>query len=144
MGHKSYTLEKFKEIKDLLGVTVLQTSLFDKTPQEIYELYKKRWKIETYFNYFKNSADYNALHLPDYYKMQGLAFIMLIEALIYHDFLAAMKEVKGKTIRDALLDARTIKIHKQKDSWQICNCKKSILTLFEQLNTPMALELLPT
>ena len=144
LGHKSYTLEKFEEIKDLLGVTVLQTSIFNKPPQEIYELYKRRWKIETYFNYFKNTADYNALHLPDYYKMQGLSFIMLIEALIYHDFQAAMKEVKGKTIRDALLDARTIKIHKRKDSWQTCNCKKSILTLFEQLNTPMAVDLLPT
>ena len=144
LGHKSYTLEKYNEIKDLLGVTVLQTSIFDKTPQEIYELYKKRWKIETYFNYFKNSADYNALHLPDYYKMQGLAFIMLVEALIYHDFQSAMKEIKGKTIRDALLDARTIKIHKRKDSWQICNCKKSILTLFEQLHTPMSVDLPPT
>ena len=144
LGHKSYTLEKFEEIKDLLGVTVLQTSLFDKTPQEIYELYKRRWKIETYFNYFKNSADYNALHIPDYYKMQGLAFIMLVEALIYHDFKEAMKSVKGKTIRDALLDARSIKIHKRKDSWQICNCKKAILTLFEQLNTTMAVDLPPT
>ncbi len=144
LGHISYTLEKFEEIKDLFGVTVLQTNLFEKTPQEIYKLYKKRWKIETYFNYFKNTADYNALHLPDYYKMQGLAFIMLVEALIYHDFQNAMKDVKGKTIRDCLLDARMIKIHKRKDTWQICNCKKSILNLFEQLNTQMAVELLPT
>ena len=144
LGHKSYTIEKFEEIKDLLGVTVLQTSVFDKTPQEIYELYKKRWKIETYFNYFKNSADYNTLHLPDYYKMQGLAFIMLVEALIYHDFQEAMKAVQGKSIRCALLDARTVKIHKRKDSWQICNCKKSILNLFEQLNTKMSADVLPT
>lgn len=125
---------------------VLQTSLFDKTAEEIYELYKKRSKKETYFNYLKNTADYNALHLPDYYKIQDLAFIMLVEALIYHDFQTAVKEVKGKSIRDCLLDARTIKIHKRKDdyNWQICNCKKSILSLFEQLHTPMTVESLPT
>ena len=144
LGHKSYTMEKYEEIKDLLGVTVLQTNLFEKTPQEIYELYKKRWKIETYFNYFKNSADYSALHLPDYYKTQGLAFIMLIEALIYHDVQNAMKSIKGRTIRDCLLDARTIKIHLRKETWQICNCKKSILNLFEQLHTPMVVEVPPT
>ena len=146
LGHASYTLEKFEEIKDLLGVTVLQTNLYDKTPQEIYELYKKRWKIETYFNYFKNTADYNALHLPDYYKTQGLAFIMLVEALVHHDFQESLKasELKGKTIRDCLLDARLIKIHKRNDTWQICNAKKSVLALFEQLHTPMTVELTHT
>ena len=146
LGHPSYTPEKFEEAKDLLGVTVLQTNLYDKTPQEIYELYKKRWKIETYFNYFKNTADYNALHLPDYYKTQGLAFIMLVEALVYHDFQEELKasEVKGKTIRDCLLDARFIKIHKRNDAWQICNTKRSVITLFNQLHTPMAVDAAPT
>ena len=121
LGHPSYSLEKFEELKELLGVTVLQTNLYDKTPQEFYELYQKRWRIETYFNYFKNTADYNALHLPDYYKTQGLAFIMLVEALVHHDFQEALKasELKGKTIRECLLDARLIKIHKRNDTWQI-------------------------
>ena len=146
LGHPSYTLEKFEEMKDLLGVTVLQTSLYDKAPQEIYELYKKRWKIETYFNYFKNTADYNALHLPDFYKTQGLAFIMLVEALVHHDFQEALKasEAKGKTIRDCLLDARLIKIHHRNNTWQICNAKRSVLTLFDQLHTPMAVVAVPT
>jgi len=137
-GHKSYTKEKFNEIKDLLGVTVLQTSLFDKTPQNIYKLYKNRWRIETYYNYFKNTVDCNTLHLQDYYKTQGLSFIMLVEALIYREFKEASKAVKGKNIRECLLDARMLKLHKRGGTWNICNSKKSLLTLFEQLNTPMS------
>ena len=140
-GHESYTLEKFNEVKDLLGVTVLQTSLFNKTPQEIYKLYKNRWKIETYYNYFKNNVDCNTLHFQDYYKTQGLSFIMLVEALIYREFKEAAASVKGKNVRECLFDARMIKIHKRGDAWQICNCKKSLRTLFEQLNTPMAISL---
>lgn len=136
-GHSSYTIEKFNTIKDLLGVTVLQTSIFDKTPQEIYRLYKNRWRIETYYNYFKNTVDCNTLHMQDYYKTQGLSFIMLVEALIYREFKEAAAAVKGKNIRECLLDARMIKIHKRGDTWQVCNCKRSLLNLFEQLKTPM-------
>ena len=137
-GHPSYTMEKFEKMKDLLGVTVIQTNLMTKTPQEIYTLYKRRWKIETYYNYFKNSVDCNTLHLQDYYKTQGLAFIMLIEALIYKDFKEAAAQVDGKSIREILLDSRMIKIHKRNDKWVVCNCKKSLITLFKKLNTPMA------
>jgi IS4 transposase len=34
-----------------MGVIVLQTSISDKSPQEIYTLYKKRWQIETFYDY---------------------------------------------------------------------------------------------
>ena len=37
-----------------MGVTVLQTSLEEKTPEEIYCLYKKRWKLETFYSYIAN------------------------------------------------------------------------------------------
>lgn len=137
LGHESYTMERFNKIKDLLGVTVLQTSLFDKTPMEIYKLYKNRWKIETYYNYFKNTVDCNTLHLQDYYKTQGLSFIMLIEALIYREFKAAALNVKGKSVRECLLDARMLKIHKRAGCWRICNCKNSLKCLFQLLNTPL-------
>lgn len=38
----------------------------DKTAEEIYTLYKKRWTIETFYNYFKNKAGYAAIHEEDY------------------------------------------------------------------------------
>ena len=53
-GNKPYTAEGFEKYRHYMGVTVLQTSSRDKGAEEIYTLYKKRWTIETFYNYFKN------------------------------------------------------------------------------------------
>jgi transposase len=139
-GDKAYTEERFEKMKDFMGVTVLQTSLTKQTPQEVYELYKKRWIIETYYNYFKNKADCNSLYLNDYYKTQGLAFIMLVSALIHKNFEDAVAGVKGKSVQDCLLEARMVKANKRREHWIACNCKSSQQTLFKLLNTNMTVE----
>ncbi|MDW7657627.1 MAG: transposase [Bacillota bacterium] len=141
MGDKAYTQEGFDKLKDFMGVIVLQTSIMGKTPQEIYELYKKRWTIETYYHYFKNKADYGSLYQQDYYKTQGLAFIMLVSSLIHKEFEDAVKAVKGKSAQDCLLDARMVKADKRRGVWTVCNCRKKQVELFESLNTKLAVEI---
>ena len=141
MGDKAYTQAKFDKLKDFMGVMVMQTSIMDKSPQEIFEIYKKRWTIETYFNYFKNKADCSALHQQDYYKTQGLAFIMLVSALIHREFEKAVKSVKGKSVQDCLLDARMIKATKRRGVWTVSNCRKKQIDLFAALNTNLAVEI---
>lgn len=140
LGEKAYTEERFKMLKDFMGVIVLQTSLENKIPEEIYALYKKRWQIETFYNYFKNKADYNTLALPDYYKTEGLAFIMLVSSLIYKEFQEAVSAIKGKSVQDCLLDGRMLKINKRHGKWVVCNCKKKQMELFRQLNTKLSVE----
>lgn len=137
-GNPSYGMENFEKLKDYMGVTVLQTSLTDKTPQQVFELYKKRWTIETFYNYFKNKANYAALHEEDYYKTQGLAFIMLVSALIHREVESATKQVKGKTLQDCLLDARMVKTNKRYGVWTVTNCLKKQVELFQKLNTPLS------
>ena len=136
-GDKSYTQEGFEKAKYYMGVTVLQTSLEGKTPQEIYELYKKRWTIETFYNYFKNKAGYNSLYVEDYYKTQGLAFIMLVAALIHQEVETAVAELDGKSVTTCLLEARMIKAHKRHGQWTVCNCLKKQVELFKRMNTPL-------
>lgn len=136
-GNDSYTMESFERVKDYMGVAVLQTSLKDKTPQEIYELYKKRWSIETFYDYFKNKANYVALHEENYYKTQGLAFIMLVSALIHQEVEKATKQVKGKTLQDCLLEARMVKANKRHGVWTVTNCLKKQIELFRVLNAPL-------
>ena len=136
-GDKSYTREGFEKAKYYMGVTVLQTSLEDKTPQEVYELYKKRWTIETFYNYFKNKAGYNSLYVEDYYKTQGLAFIMLVAALIHQEVEAAAAELDGKSVTTCLLEARMVKAHKRHGQWTVCNCLKKQVELFKKMNTPL-------
>lgn len=134
-GDASYTKENFDKLKYFMGVTVLQTSLEEHTPEEIYSLYKKRWQIETFYNYFKNKANYCSLHEQDYYKTQGLAFIMLVSALIHQEFEAACRSIKGRTSQTCLLEARMVKAHKRHNTWVVCNLLKKQSELFKLLNT---------
>ena len=136
-GDKSYTNEGFQKAKYYMGVTVLQTSLENASPEEVYTLYKKRWTIETFYNYFKNKAGYNSLYAEDYYKTQGLAFIMLVSALIHQEMEAAVADIGGKTVSTCLLESRMVKAHKRHDNWTVCNCLKKQLELFKQLNTSL-------
>lgn len=137
LGDKSYTEEGFIKVKYFMGVTVLQTNLEDKNPEEIYELYKKRWTIETYYNYFKNKAGYNSIHAEDYYKTQGLAFVMLVSGLIHEEMDKAVKNMNGKNVETCLLEARMVKANKRHNTWCVCNCLKKQMELFQQLNTPL-------
>ena len=141
LGDKNYTNESLMEMKDLMGVTVLQTSLTSESPEEIYTLYKKRWSIETFYNYFKNRADYNTLYQQDYYKTQGLAFIMLVSALIFQEFECAAKAVPGKSVQDCLLAARMLKADKRSNTWVVSNCRKKVKDLFCALHTDLIVAL---
>ena len=86
---------------------------------------------------WKNKANYTSLHAEDYYKTQGLAFIMLVAALIHQEVEKASKEIDGKSLDDCLLDARMVKAHKRHGTWKLCNCLKKQVTLFKQLNTEL-------
>lgn len=137
-GKQGNTQEGLEKNRDFFGVYILQTNLKNRTPSEIFGLYKKRWKIETFYNYFKNGADYNALYTRDYYKTQGLSFIMLISSLIHHELAVSTKKIKNKTTHECLLDARMIKINKRNGVWIPANCKAAIADLFRSLDTPLS------
>jgi len=123
-----YTEEKFYEVKEYFGLFVLATNT-NKTAEEVYALYKQRWKIETYFNYLKNKLNYQAINLEDYYKTQGLAFIMLVVSLIHQEMQIVVKQIKSRTIDDCLLESRFLKLHKQNNKWGPTNVKKGLQEL---------------
>ena len=128
-----YTIERYNEVKEFFGVIVLETNL-NVTSEEIFKYYKKRWKIETFFNYFKNNVDINSLGLNDYYITQGMGFIMLITGQIYEELKKAVKNVKSKNVDDCLLECRFAKLNKIDNIWKVSNAKKKLRELLEQLN----------
>jgi transposase len=136
-----YTMESYIEKKDSFGSIVLESNL-DKTPEEIYRLYKKRWVIETFYDYYKNRLDVNAIHLNDYYKTQGLSFIMLITSLIYSEVSKNLKEAKIKeSVQTILLNARFLKLHKDyKGIWKVENINQKHLEIFQAFNLNVSLE----
>ena len=130
-----YTMDSYLEKKDEFGTIVLETN-YDKSAEEIYRLYKKRWHIETFYDYYKNRLDVNTLCLNNYYKTQGLSFIMLISSLIYSSFKKALKDKKIKESPESiLLDARFLKLHKSTSTkWIVENINSKHLEIFEKFN----------
>ena len=131
-GRKGFSMEEYRRINPYFGVIVLQTNLSE-PPSRVYSSYKNRWQIETFYNYFKNDIDYNALGIQDYYMTQGLAFIMLVAGLIHREMTEATRDMKI-SINDCLLSGRFIKAHKKHGKWQVTNVKKRYIELFKTLN----------
>ena len=129
-----YSMESYLEMKDRFGTIILESNL-DKSSEEIYKLYKRRWSIETFYDYYKNRLDVNALHLNDYYKTQGLSFIMLIASLIYSSFKEALNKNKIKESPESLLiNARYLKLHKSSNKkWNVENINSKHLEIFNKL-----------
>ena len=91
----------------------------------------------TFYDYFKNRLGCKSLGQQDYYKTQGLAFLMLVEALIHHEFEEASRAVQGFSVQDCLLQARMVKADKRYGSWCVANCIPRQQKLFKKLNTPV-------
>lgn len=129
-----YTKENYAKYKNNFGLLVLETSLINLSAKEIYELYKKRWKIETYYNFLKNDIDFNELRQSDYYIIQGLSFIFLIVGLIHHEMRTACKNIKGKTINDILLEARYLKLNTRNNIKSYSSIPAKTKELLNKLN----------
>jgi len=139
-GKESYTMEKYEQIKDFFGVYVLRTNDMTMEAEDVFAWYKKRWCIETFYNYFKNDADCSAFYQHDYCKIQGLSFVLMISSLIHSSVQKKILELKKTTsVKDMILNARLVKIHKRKDSWVCTNCKSKVQEMLELLNVPLSL-----
>lgn len=139
-GDKGYTQEKFDELSPLMAVQVLQTSIPGKAcdAEGVYGLYKRRWTVETYFDYFANGQDCHTLCQQDYHRLQGLAFVMLVSGLIHREVAEAVEESGlGMSVSDVLLDARAVKANLRVGTWTVTNCKRKRLKVFEALHTPL-------
>ena len=133
---QKYSMEEYEKLKDFFGVIILQSNL-EISSKEIYVYYKKRWTIETFFNYFKNRVDINNLGLSDYYATQGMCFIMLIVGLIYHDMKDVAKVIRGKSIDDLILETKFIKLNKKGTKWCVSNARKELQVLMGKLNVDL-------
>lgn len=133
-GEKGFSQEEFEKVKDYFGLIVLETNCMDKSIEEIYCLYKKRWRIETFFDYFKNTSNIESLYEQDYYKLQGMSFIMLIYGLIHSEMKKVVSKQKGKNINDCLIEGRFVKIHKSNGKWSMYNVKKERKKFLDSMN----------
>ena len=134
LGRSGYTQEKFEQSKEVFGVYVLQSNSA-KSAEEVFAGHKKRWGIETFYQYLKNSADFNDLMIQDYYSEQGLSFIMLITGQIRQKMIDAVKKLNNNAIstHDILLMARCMKMERRGNSWNLKNARKRDLQILKKL-----------
>jgi transposase len=137
-GRKGYTEGGFAAAEPFFGVIVLQTSLADATAEQVWDHYKRRWTIETYYDWLKNGMGLQGLYQRDYCRAQGLAFVCLVASLVRKALSDLVKsELPGRTVDEVLLDARLVKAHLRHGSWGCCNCKGSVRELFSKLGVPL-------
>ena len=134
LGKDGYTLEKLEQSKEFFGVYVLQSNAA-LSAEEVFARYKKRWGIETLYQYLKNKGDFNDLMLQDYYKEQGFAFITLVTAQIHQKMLTAVKALNDRTlsVHDVLLMARCLKMEHRGNNWKLKNARKRDLQILERM-----------
>lgn len=107
-GKAGYTKEGYQSQKDDFGVIVLKSNL-KKDAKELYELYKSRWSIETYYDRLKNGIHFEALNLDDYATIQGLAFVLMVASRIDAKIAAAARKAK-KTRKELIQLMRYLKL----------------------------------
>ena len=134
LGKAGYTPDGYEKAKEFFGVYVLQTSS-KKKAEAIFTDYKKRWGIETFYQYLKNSADFNNLMMQDYYKEQGFSFIMLITGQIHQQIIDAVKLLNDNTmsVSDVLLMAKFMKLELKGSTWNLKNTRKRDLQILEKM-----------
>lgn len=135
LGKSGYTQDGFKASKDFFGVYVLRTNGVQ-GHEWTFCNYKKRWGIETFYQYVANVGDFNDLMVQDYYKEQGMAFVLLVAGQIHHKVIEAVKGLSCSTIstRDILLMARRMKIERRGNFWLLKNTRKKDLEIFTKMN----------
>lgn len=139
-GDGGYTEEGLARLAPYMGVYVLQTSLpaSERDAAAVFGLYKGRWRVETYFDYFKNGQDGSALCQQGYYKQQGLAFEMLVSGLVACEVGEAVaKSGLGMSVPDVLMDARAAKADRVGGAWVVNNCLKKRDERFKRLGVAM-------
>ena len=106
-----------------------------KSAEQVFGGFKKRWGIETFYQYLKNVADFNDLMIQDYYKEQGLSFIMLITGQIHQKMIAAVRKLDNNSIsvHDILLMSRCMKMERRGNNWNLKNARKRDLEILKQL-----------
>ena len=124
-GKSGYTEEGLVENELFFGLFLLETNDFDLSAEEVFCHYKDRWSIETYYNYVRNDADFNALYQQDYFCMQGLSFIVTVAGMIYHDIKRVVDESK-LSVKEIMREMKKLKITLNGNKWVVGNKIKSV------------------
>ena len=147
IGIKSdHTQENLDKIKDSFGIIVMRTNLSkdDHPARVVYLKYKRRWNIETHYNFVDNIAKFVNLKTENYYVMQGIAFLVLIVGQIKGHFYKKLRDsssayVKSLSLSECLAKAARTKFSQHSDkTWHTNPTSKKHMEIFHEMGVDIA------
>lgn len=130
-GKKGYNQEKYEKAEKTFG-TITVICDYEMNPEDVFNAYKKRWSIETFYNYLKNRLGFEALHCQDYYIEQGLSFIILLTSNLHYELTKKLM-FHENNLDHVLLDLKAIRLRNNNGVWQTTASSKKRLSTYSDL-----------
>lgn len=130
------SIKEFHKIAHTFGTFSILTNLSEKTPLEIYELYKSRMEVETAFDAFKNTLQADRTYMQNDQSLEGWMFINYLALLAYWRILKLLvsKELLSKvSIKDLLIHLSYIKKIRINGEWHQAEVTNKTKKLFAKL-----------
>ena len=141
----AHTEEKLAQLGPQFGIIILRTNYpqSSRIESKSYHKYKRRWGIETHYNFVENTIHFCGLHESDYTAMQGLAFLTTTFGQIKSAFVKKMRAsspyVKNMSIRECLAKAGRLKLSQHKDKkWYVAVTVKKTAEMVQEMGVDIA------
>ena len=136
-----HTEEELHRLEPFFGVIVLRMDRSEDclSSKDAYLTYKRRWTIETHYNFVSNTVKFDGLHTQDYYTMQGLSFLILLVGQIKKSYVDKLKSssknaVRNLSLQESLAKARYVKVAKHQDNrWHVCVLNNNAVDLLNEM-----------
>jgi transposase len=131
------SIKEFHKTAHTFGTFTILTNLSEKTPLEIYELYKSRMEVETAFDAFKNTLQADRTYMQNDQSLEGWMFINYLSLLAYWRILKLLvsKELLSKvSIRDLLIHLSYIRKIRINGEWHQAEITDKTKKLFAKLD----------
>ena len=140
-----HTEERLAQLAPRFGIILLRCN-FSKQKngeKEIYCRYKKRWGIETHYNFVENTMHFCGLHESDYIAMQGLSFLTTTFGQVKSAFTRQMRSSSSYasrlSINECMAKAGRTKLAMHKDKkWYVSLTVKKNAEMLENMGVNIA------
>jgi hypothetical protein len=141
-GLEGYTKENFLKKQYDFGTFVIKTNLIgEKTPEELYGIYKQRNEIEQSFDFLKNTMEQDKTYMQNEKHLEAWTFINHISLLLnyrVYNLLRINNKLKKYSIADILSSLQCIYKIRIGNEWKTSEINGKIKKLLDDVGIPIA------
>ena len=136
-GKPGYTAEGLAEAEKDFGLLVLECSDATMSPREIFEAYKERWSIETFYDYVKHELAFEKLYQQDHCRTQGLAFVVQVAGMVHAEASASLAGT-GVSFSDAVDVLSDVMLARERGGLRLRNVTKDVRALCDKIGLSLS------